>query len=177
MKEIVLSSTNDAKRKAALQAIFETFGAGNVLRTITAPSGVRATPLSHEECLLGATNRVDFIRSAYPDADYYIGAEGGLNMVGGKWFIGGWVAVENKQKVRHLGSSAWVEMPTFLTESIDADVPLSEVIKPEHFPPDLFQRRETLGTNGLITQGAYSRVNEFYDALRVSLALFNLEEK
>lgn len=177
MKEFVLSSNNEAKRKAALQAIFEIFGAGNILRSIVAPSGVRATPLSHEECVLGASNRVDFIRSAYPDADYYIGAEGGLNMVAGKWFIGGWVVVENKQKVRHLGSSAWVEMPDFLTKSIDADIPLSEVIRPEHFPPDLYQRRETLGTNGLITQGVYSRVNEFNDALRVSLALFNLEEK
>lgn len=176
MKEFVITSNNEAKHKAALQAIFEVFGSGNVLHTLPAPSGVRATPLSDEECVQGARNRVRFARDAHPGADYYIGAEGGLSRVGDKWLLGGWVAVEDKEGTEHLGSSARVELPPFLAEVVDADVPLSQVVTPEHFSSDLYSRRDTLGTNGLVTGGAYTRVNEFYDALKVALACFNLEQ-
>jgi len=175
MKNFVITSTNEAKNKAALQAIFEVFGSGNVFHKVPAPSGVKPTPLSDEECIRGARNRVKFARNSQPNADYYIGAEGGLCHIDNKWFIGGWVAVENKEGIEHLGSSARVELPSFIVEVINTDVPLSKVVVPENFPPDLYARRDTLGTNGLITAGIYTRVNEFYDALKVALSCFNLK--
>jgi non-canonical (house-cleaning) NTP pyrophosphatase len=176
MKEVVLSSSNEAKKRAALQAITEIFGAGNVLKTLEAPSGVSATPMSFEESIQGAKNRVTHSRQMAPNADYYIGAEGGVGKIADQWFIGGWVVVENKVGEQHLAASALVELPFFLVSRLDADTPLSQSIEETDFPVDLYERRNVLGTNGLITNGTYSRVTEFYDALRIALSLFHKPE-
>jgi inosine/xanthosine triphosphatase len=173
MKKIILSSTNEAKKKATLQIISEIFGNDNVLEAVSVPSGVRSTPLSNEECILGARNRVELIKKDYPNADYYIGAEGGVNKIEDKWYLGGWVVVEDRNGVQHSGSSAWVELPQFLSNLIDGDKPLSEIIQPEFFPKELYDKKEDLGTNGLITKGKYTRINEFYDALKIAFSLFN----
>ncbi len=176
MKEIVLSSSNEAKKRAALQAITEIFGAGNVLKTLEAPSGVSATPMSFEESIVGAKNRVVYSRDLEPHADYYIGAEGGVGKIADQWFIGGWVVVENKEGEQHLAASALVELPLFLINRLAADIPLSQLIEETDFPASLYEKRSVLGTNGLITNGAYSRVTEFYDALRIALSLFHIHE-
>lgn len=177
MKEIVLSSTNEAKKRAALQAITEIFGAGNVLRTLEAPSGVSPTPMSFEESIRGAKNRVKSSREIEPNADYYIGAEGGVEKIDDQWFLGGWVVVENKEGEQHLASSSLVELPFFLVERLKPGVSLSDVVYENDFPEGVYARRDVLGTNGLITNGTYSRVTEFYDALRIALSLFNKTEK
>lgn len=176
MKEIVLSSSNEAKKKASLQAITEIFGAGNILKTLEAPSGVSATPMSFEESIRGAKNRVKYSRNVEPNADYYIGAEGGVHKIADQFFLGGWVVVENSEGEQHLASSSLVELPFFLVERLDPEIGLSDVVYEADFPDGLYKRREVLGTNGLITSGTYSRVTEFYDALRIALSLFSKPE-
>jgi len=177
MKEIVLTSTNEAKKRAALQAITEIFGAGNILRTLEAQSGVSATPMSFEESIQGAKNRVKSSREMMPDADYYIGAEGGVEKIAEQWFLGGWVVVENKEGEQHLAASSLVELPFFLVERLEPGVGLSDVVYENDFPESVYARRDVLGTNGLITHGTYSRVTEFYDALRIALSLFHKPEQ
>lgn len=173
MKKIILSSTNKAKKEATSKIISEIFGNNNVIEVISVPSGVRPTPLSNEECILGAKNRISLIKNIYPNSDYYIGAEGGVNKIEDKWYLGGWVIVENRNGIQHLGSSAWVELPLFISNLIDGDKPLSEIIKPIFFSRELYDKKENLGTNGLITNGRYTRINEFYDALKIAFSLFD----
>lgn len=45
---------------------------------VSVPSDVSDQPMTEDETLLGATNRANNAKSNYPDADYWVGLEGGL---------------------------------------------------------------------------------------------------
>ncbi|KAK5651191.1 hypothetical protein OQA88_12739 [Cercophora sp. LCS_1] len=78
-KRVVVASKNPVKIDAAIkgfsamfpQSIFTAHG-------VSVPSGVPDQPFSDEETLQGALNRAHNARELEPDADYWIGLEGGV---------------------------------------------------------------------------------------------------
>ncbi len=61
--------------------------------TVSVPSGVPDQPRSDFETLAGAENRVAGARRAYPEADYWIGLEGGIDDDGDEMVAFAWVVV------------------------------------------------------------------------------------
>ena len=78
---VVVSSKNPVKIGAARQGFELMFpgGAGFDIRSLSVPSGVPEQPFSDQETLDGATNRANNARAAEPDADYWVGIEGGVD--------------------------------------------------------------------------------------------------
>jgi inosine/xanthosine triphosphatase len=78
--KIVIASANPAKIHAVQHALTKVFAGDNAeyigLETV---SGVNAQPMSSEETLQGAMNRLQFVAAAQPGADYYIAIEAGLD--------------------------------------------------------------------------------------------------
>lgn len=79
MKIIVLASKNPVKAQATrngFQRMFpeETFE----IHTISVPSNVKQQPMTDEETLQGALNRARNASHAIPEADYWVGIEGGV---------------------------------------------------------------------------------------------------
>lgn len=76
---VVVASKNPVKINAALQGFSLMFPLSTyTAHGISVPSGVPEQPFSDAETLLGAQNRVENARAAQPDADYWIGLEGGV---------------------------------------------------------------------------------------------------
>ncbi|KAJ6443472.1 NTPase [Purpureocillium lavendulum] len=77
---VIVSSKNPVKIGAARQGFAQMFpGAGFDIRGLSVPSGVPDQPFSDQETLDGATNRANNARAAAPDADYWVGIEGGVD--------------------------------------------------------------------------------------------------
>ena len=78
-EQIVVASKNPVKIAAAL-AGFQAMFPGKTYTThgITVPSGVPEQPLSDTETLQGALNRAQNAREQEPQADHWIGIEGGV---------------------------------------------------------------------------------------------------
>ena len=77
--QIIVASTNPVKIEAARQGFARIFpDAALDVSGISVPSGVGDQPMSDAETLLGARNRADNARDARPNADYWVGMEGGL---------------------------------------------------------------------------------------------------
>ncbi len=94
MKTLVIASTNPVKAQAALngfQRMFpqETFA----VVPLSAPSGVSNQPMDSAETLRGALNRAAAARELRPQADFWVGIEGGVEDAGGELAVFAWVAV------------------------------------------------------------------------------------
>jgi inosine/xanthosine triphosphatase len=93
MKTIVIASTNPVKAQAALNGFRRMFPAESFeILPRPAPSGVSDQPMTSAETLLGALNRAAAVKAAHPQADFWVGIEGGVEEDGGLAAFA-WVAV------------------------------------------------------------------------------------
>ena len=81
MKTIVVASHNPVKQQAALDGFQRMFpGQAFDIQAIEVPSGVSDQPVSDDETLQGALNRARQARRLLPQADFWVGIEGGVQL-------------------------------------------------------------------------------------------------
>lgn len=81
--KIIVASKNPVKINAVRQAFTQMFPDEQLdIREVAAPSGVADQPMTHEEGMTGARNRVEHIYTVHPDADFWVGLEGANEDVG-----------------------------------------------------------------------------------------------
>lgn len=68
------------------------------IQTVSSPSGVKEQPTSSEEALLGARNRSRQARDQMPDADYWIGIEGGIEELDGEMAAFAWIVIHSASR-------------------------------------------------------------------------------
>ncbi|MGF7229432.1 MAG: DUF84 family protein [Candidatus Saccharibacteria bacterium] len=163
-KTFVLCSSNVAKQSAANVVLQKLYGDAFELRCIDAESGVSETPDSDDEGIRGALGRIADARQKSPDADAYIGLEGIITANSYGTFLCGWAVIELRNGARHMGCSAKVQLPEELLSDLSSFKKLSEITA--HVYPERAADLPHLGTNGVITNGLYTRVDEFVDAMR-----------
>lgn len=99
MKVIVVASQNPVKARAALNGFRRMFpGDEFTLQTVPAPSGVSAQPCSDAETLQGACNRAQAAAQVRPEADFWVGIEGGVEPQGEQMTAFAWIAVQDGQQ-------------------------------------------------------------------------------
>jgi len=107
MKKVVVASTNPVKLEVAKRAFGACFpGEDFDFECVKAVSGVSDQPLSDEETLRGAHIRIASTKALAPDADFYIGLEGGVEDVHGELHEFAWVVVESREGTLGKGKSA-----------------------------------------------------------------------
>ena len=94
--KVVVASANPAKIRAVLDALTQIF-AGQTLQCHgqSTASGVAAQPMSSEETLQGALNRLHSIEASAPGADYYVAMEAGLD---GDCSLA-WIAISHQSRI------------------------------------------------------------------------------
>ncbi len=131
---------------------------------------VRDQPLSDEEAIKGAINRAkEAIRKG--DADYSVGLEGTVNTNNYGMFLHGWVAIVDKYGNVGLGQSASVHIPKTIEQRIKEGEELGPIMQ-ELMKDEKNSIRQNEGTNGILTDGLYTRIKEFEDATRCALSRF-----
>lgn len=92
-KEVVIASKNPVKIEATKIGFEKMFpDLEFMFRGESIPSGVSDQPMSNEETFTGANSRVQNAAQEIPDADYWVGIEGGLE----------------KRKDGEMGAFAWI---------------------------------------------------------------------
>jgi inosine/xanthosine triphosphatase len=141
--EIVVGSQNIPKHQAVTNAFLKLYpGESLEIQGVSADSGVASHPTSVEESLEGAMNRVKHARELHPDADYYVGIEGGLLSLGDLAWEIGWVAVESSEGEVFTAPSAGLEVKGKVLEAIRAGRELNDILKED------FKIENAGGTNG-----------------------------
>jgi len=138
--KIVVWTTNPAKINAIKQAIAEIpyFENENIeIIPLKVDSGISDMPITAEENMLGAKNRAHNCKAQIPDADFYIGMEGGTTKYDDKAYLFGVVYILDKNWEFHYGFSNMMEVPEFFRkkiydEGLDLGPVLEEITKEEN---------------------------------------------
>ncbi|EBV3242469.1 hypothetical protein DOH76_23565 [Salmonella enterica subsp. enterica serovar Oranienburg] len=170
---IWLASKNKAKKEAVELIASELFKNYSI-NCCESNSGVSNTPLSDEEAIQGCINRIDSINGFdTSNESIYISMEGLIKKETFGCFVYGWVTIKwSKSKKIYYGCSGKVMLPDDVYNKCLKGEHLSDVVRSLH--P---MNNDLWGTNGLMTQGIYTRVDEFMTALKCAIGCFIGENK
>lgn len=169
MNVIAVASKNPVKLQAALdgfQRMFprETFE----VRAVKIPSVVSDQPMTDEETLEGADTRASLARDLMPEADYWVGIEGGVMDRGTHLSGFAWVVILSEGR-RGVGRSGEFFLPENLARLVRQGVELGEA------DDVVFSRnnsKQNNGAIGLLTGDVVDRVNLYIPAVVFALIPF-----
>lgn len=169
MKKVVIASKNPVKIQAVKNGFekmlpsqeFEFIG-------VSVPSNVADQPLSNDETFQGAKNRVDNAASEVKDADFYVGIEGGIELVDNEMEAFAWVVVRSNNKYGKARTATFF-LPKQVVELIKQGKELGEA------DDIVFQRnnsKQENGAVGILTGDVINRTVYYTEAVILALITF-----
>lgn len=169
MKKIIAASQNPVKIQAILHGFQRMFADEQFsIEGASVPSGVRAQPLSSEETLQGAHNRAAQAARRFPQADYWVGIEGGIETHADQICAFAWVVVRSPGQEGR-GRTGTFYLPAAVAELIQAGKELGEA------DDIVFQRtnsKQENGAIGLLTGDVIDRKQLYEHAVILALVPF-----
>jgi inosine/xanthosine triphosphatase len=161
MWTIAVASANPAKIHAVRQCFTDTFpGVDIEVSGVAVPSGVAAQPMSSDETLQGAQNRIAALKQQL-QADIYVSIEAGLDGA----FTFAWMLVDYQGK-QGMARSASLMLPPAALDLIHQGIELGDVMD-QLFGTDNI--KQAGGAIGLLTQHRLSRSSVYQQALLLAL--------
>ncbi|EAQ9807892.1 hypothetical protein A7T52_19460 [Salmonella enterica subsp. diarizonae serovar 60:r:e,n,x,z15] len=173
---IALCSENSAKIKATKEICslaFRNFSLG----CYAVSSGVSETPDSDKEALVGCHRRIENLQAGLGcEADLIIALEGLTETTPLGTFLYGWAVLKNVSSGKmYYGCSGKIMLPEDVASGLSRNMKLSDLVL-EKFVSVSREDLERLGTNGILTDGMYTRSDEFSTALRCALGSMIAEQ-
>ena len=163
---VVVTSKNPVKIEATRRGFARALPTAELdIQSLAVASGVADQPASDAETLRGARQRAETARRQAPDADYWIGLEGGLEVNDGELFAGAWIYVLGHQG-HGRARTAVFPLPPALTRRLAEGLELGKAVD------ELFERRGSKrgpGAAGLLTDGAVGRTELYEPAVVLAL--------
>lgn len=168
-KVVIITSKNPVKIKAAKEGFKALLPSSETyeFRPLSVPSNVPDQPFSDAETLLGASNRVANAREAEPDADFWVGIEGGVDNHDGGILNFAWVVVASRESGRtgKARTSAYYlpeESVTLLREGLELGQADAKVFGKS-------DTRSGSGSVGLLTDDVVDRAGFYTQAVILAL--------
>lgn len=166
--KIVVCSKNKAKN-TAVENVIKQFIEDYNIYSIDTNSGVSETPIGDEEGITGCINRINDAKKQVNDANLYIAMEGILTKTFDETFLCGWTTIYNKNTGEYsYGCSAKIQIPKKIIENLSKDERLSDVVA--KYMNSTEEQVRNYGTNGMLTNGCYTRTDEFTDSLLCAIS-------
>ena len=172
MKTVVVASTNPVKVQAAVNGFRRMFPevALNVV-TVMVSSGVRQQPLSDEETLTGAWNRVQQAVVLAPEADYWLGIEGGVEDTSAEMTAFAWIVVRSRRGVGKSRTATFV-LPPPVAQLIRQGRELGEA---DDIVFNRVNSKQDKGAVGILTGDVIDRTQLYEQAVILALMPFKNE--
>ncbi len=121
---VVLGSTNDAKVIAVQEAFTLVFGSVTV--DAVEVQDTPEQPLTDQATLKGAQHRAQSVRSMRPNADYWVGIEGGIESVADELMVIAWVVILTATGAGRSRSASY-QLPKSAAETVSLGRPLGNI--------------------------------------------------
>jgi inosine/xanthosine triphosphatase len=173
MKTIVVASANPVKTQAARQGFEKMFPQQSFeVHNVMAVSGVRNQPMSSQETLQGAYNRACAAYRLSPQADYWVGIEGGIEDWGEDMAAFAWVVVYTPGQTGK-GSTGVFFLPPVVANLIREGKELGEA---DDIVFNTNNSKQANGAIGILTGDVIDRARLYEHAVILALTPFkNLE--
>ena len=166
---IIVGSKNPAKIAAVKQAFDKIFPETKVqIEGHSAESGISDQPMDDQETLLGAGNRAASCRRQVPDADFWIGLEGGCQFDGDDLEAFAWMVVKSNSMEGKARTSTFI-LPPAVAELVKGGMELG------HADDLVFKRnnsKQKNGAVGILTRDLIDRTSYYEQALILALIPF-----
>ena len=173
MKTIVVASTNPVKAQSALNGFSRMFPRESFeVKTVDVPSGVSHQPMTDEETLLGATNRMIHAARALPEAHYWVGIEGGIEEQGNEMMAYAWIVVRSHDQEGKSRSGSFL-LPRPIVDLIRQGVELGEA---DDRVFGRFNSKQGNGAIGILTNDVIDRTGLYEHAVILALTPFVKKE-
>ena len=174
MQKIVVASKNPVKMNATLvgfqkmflEELFEVEG-------ISVSSGVSDQPSDDTETLSGAVNRMEGARHEKPEADFWVGIEGGIEMKEGNMEVFAWVVIRSRDGKQGRGRTGTYFLPPKIRDLILGGMELGMA------DDVVFARQNSKQSNGaigILTGDVIDRTSYYLDAVVFALIPFKNTE-
>jgi inosine/xanthosine triphosphatase len=171
---VLVASSNPVKLEAARRGFERMFPAAVFrLETISVPSGVADQPASDAETLQGALGRVTNAAHQRPKADFWVGIEGGVAVLGDELAAFAWVAILGGERGGRLqlgkSRTGTFFLPPGVARLVQSGVELGEA------DDRIFNRsnsKQENGAIGLLTENVVDRAALYEQAVILALVPF-----
>ena len=167
--QIIVGSQNPVKIRAVESAFEQVFP--QTLFQISgceAISGVSDQPMSDGETLLGAQNRADDCQRQHPEADYWVGLEGGCQFEGDALEAYAWMVIRTQNQVGKARTAAFI-LPNAVAQLVRQGLELGDADDQVFGQKNSKQRG---GAVGLLTRNIIDRQSYYEHALILALIPF-----
>lgn len=166
---VIVASTNPVKIQAVERAFARMFPArAFTVEPLQTYSGVAAQPCSDEETLQGAHNRVSRAMTSRPEADYWVGIEGGIADTPGGMTAFAWMEIHSREQVGRARTAGFF-LPDAIADHVRAGMELGEADDLVFGESDSKRKN---GAVGLLTGNAITRTGLYEHALVMALIPF-----
>jgi len=166
---IIVGSKNPVKVGCTREAFTQAFGNVGLVEGVDALSNIPAQPRSEEETLLGAKNRATHAKSLVPEADYWVGIEGGVDEDTQGMYAFAWIYVLHRSGKSSQSKTGTFYLPPRVVALIQDGMELG------HADDLVFQAQNSKqqgGSVGLLTHGLITREGYYQQAMVLALIPF-----
>ncbi|OGD83021.1 hypothetical protein A2572_01005 [Candidatus Collierbacteria bacterium RIFOXYD1_FULL_40_9] len=167
---VFVGSINPVKELAVKSAFQKTLPQYEAMvHGLAVPSGVRAQPMTDAETLLGAKNRLANLTQFATSADFWVGIEGGVEVVGRQIESFAWVVVKSKEGVYGKSRTATFTLPSQVSELVLKGMELGDA---DDLVFGQSNSKRTNGSVGIMTGDIITRTTYYEHALILALIPF-----
>ncbi len=170
MKRIYIGSENPVKIESTRKGFEVVYKNSSKFEFIgkSVMSGVADQPMTNKETLLGAENRANTLKDIYPDGDFYVGIEGGVQANRKQMEAFAWIVILGK-KIVGKAQTATFQLPPDIVDLINQGVELG------HADDMVFRRKNSKqgnGAVGILTDNVIDRIAYYRHAVILALIPF-----
>lgn len=173
---VVIGSANPSKLQAVQMGFNSVFPNREfVFLSAEVSSGVSSQPMGSQETLTGARNRAFHAREALPQADYWVGLEGGLSPLNsdeGSLAAYSWIYILGKKNAGFARSASYIlpeKIATLIRQGVEQGEADDIVFGQEN-------SKQANGGVGLLTKDLITRAELYAMAVKLALIPFIQEE-
>lgn len=167
--QIIIASMNPVKINATHDGFKLAFPDDEIqIQGVSVLSGVSDQPMSDAETLQGALNRAQNAQTAHPQADYWVGLEGGVERRGDSLYCFAWAVVVGSGKIGR-GRTATFQLPDEVAQLVDAGDELGDADDKVFGHTNSKQKN---GSIGILTQDRLTRATLYTPGIVIALIPF-----
>ncbi len=155
---VLVGSKNPVKISCTEDAFTRAFNKSFLVEGINASSGVSEQPKGDQETLLGAQNRAQNSRVVFPEANFWVGIEGGVDVDEYGMFAFAWIFILDKNGKTSQSKTGTFYLPKEVVNLVNEGMELG---KADDLVFDRENSKQQGGSVGILTHGIVER-NEYY---------------
>ena len=170
---VIVGSRNPVKISCTNGGFHQAFEGTYLVEGLNVSSNVDAQPVGDEQTFRGAMNRAKNSNTVFPEADYWVGIEGGVEKFQGELAAFAWVVILDKKGKIGKARTSLFFLPKAVADLVNGGMELGAA-EDEFFKQE--NSKEKDGAVGILTNGALDRKNYYQQAVVLALIPFLKED-